>query len=116
MEKPILVNGHKIINICSDPIISNNDFKSIKIVKSPYHKNIYGIGVSFKNPEKLQRITSIMGQTWLFYLNNNIETAYEMRVEIKKGYLDFGGYKVDEITKLIGKANYDLYLKAWAGN
>ncbi|HOM87778.1 MAG TPA: hypothetical protein PLH80_06355 [Spirochaetota bacterium] len=136
-NKPIEMSGNRIYNICKEPIITDEDIKSIKLMKyypmkeeKEFLKSLeitiresnknnenevsYRLWILFTNPDKLFELTKQLGQTWVFYVNNHLNRAINMQVTIEQGILYFGDFSKDAIIKMIGKERFEEYQRIWA--
>lgn len=114
LEKPLNISGNIIESICSEPIISNDDIESIKLIQVPYYEDQYGFEIFFYDKKKIEELTKRTGGLlWIFNVNDKPLRAAAMNTIITDGslYLPYG--EKEDIINLIGKETFEVYSKIW---
>ncbi len=106
----ILKYKNEILYLISEPVLKNDDYEYVKIIKNPEYEDEFSFVIKLKDPHKLKIITKdFYSKRLAFYINEKIASVPKAYAAVSEGFIQFGNFGKNEMIKLIGKETFEIY-------
>src|SRR5271157_4317840 len=101
---------NEIMYLINEPVLKNDDYDYVKIIKNPDYENEFSFVIKLKDPEKFKLITKeFYSKRLAFYIDDKIANVPKANAAISQGFIQFGNYSQNDMIKLIGKETFEIY-------